>query len=70
MRIMRNRSGLYFVFNNEKYDQLEDLIYRLNMENINNIKIEWYWDFNGDDIIDTINGRYLDMYCFEIALIR
>ena len=65
-------NGLYFVFEGNKYDELHDLIYEINTK-LNNksetIKIEWYWDFKGNDNIDTLNGMELDIYNFEIALI-
>lgn len=66
-------NGLYFVFDGEKYEELQDLICELNRK-LNNyksetIKIEWYWDFKGNDMVDTIDGMQLDSYHFEIALI-
>lgn len=64
--------ALYFVFAGKKYEELQDLICELNIK-LNNyksetIKIEWYWDFNGNDDVDTLNGMQLDSYHFEIAL--
>lgn len=65
--------GLYFMLNGKRFETLQDLISQLNI-NLNDymsetIKVEWYWDFNGNDIKDTIDGIQLKNYCFEIALI-
>ena len=65
--------GLYFIFNEEKYKNLGELIYKLNLYISNSkediIKVEWCWDFNGNDFIDTLDGKSLNNYYFEIALI-
>lgn len=65
--------GLYFIFAGYKYETLGELIYQLNSyvnnSKENTIKVEWCWDFNGNDFTDTLDGTVLENYYFEIALI-
>ncbi len=65
--------GLYFKFKGIKYYKIKDLIYQLNgslkAHKANVLKIEWCWDYQGDDIKDTLDGTLALDYSFEISLV-
>lgn len=65
--------GLYFKFKGNKYYKIGDLISQLNGSLKSHktifLDIEWCWDYQGDDIKDTLEGTLALNYSFEISLI-
>lgn len=65
--------GLYFKFKGIKYYDIKDLISQLNgllkAHETNILEIEWCWDYQGDDIKDTLEGTLALDYSFEISLV-
>lgn len=65
--------GLYFKFKGSKYYNIKDLISKLNgslkAHKKTNLEIEWCWDYQGDDIKDTLDGTLALDYSFEISLV-
>ncbi len=64
--------GLYFKLKGEKYYELKDLISQINgtlqAKKTITVDIEWCWDYQGDDINDTLEGILALNYSFEISL--
>lgn len=65
--------GLYFKLKGKKYYELSDLMAQINgtLQAKKSIfmDIEWCWDYQGDDISDTLEGTLALDYSFEISLV-
>lgn len=68
-----NLNGLYFELDKIRYYELGDLITQikgiLEENNKHSIDIKWSWDYQGNDIKDTLDGSLAQNYSFEILLV-
>lgn len=67
-----NQSGLIFILEGKKYFDFANLMSNikgtLKAKQTNSLSIEWYWNYYGNDIDDTLEGILASDYSFDISL--
>lgn len=60
---------MYFITENKNFYKLSDLIDYINRNQLKYAKVEWRWDYIGDDNIDTLEGIIAQEYGIELYLL-
>lgn len=59
-------SNMYFKINNKTFNNMREVVEYINKKHLKEIEIEWFWKYDGDDTLDTIDGLKSENYLIEL----